>query len=213
MLRNRIIGAGFAGALALFAPGAMAQDEEAGRHEVIVQGTGFFTKDSQGNGISQHSTDTGGILTSYRFHFNRWLAADATYGYARNTLQNFTSAGPFNVQSNIHQATGALVVTFPYRIGRVKPYALAGAGALVFDPTGNAGGFVPGAERQAKAAFVYGGGADISIVRRRSHTPAVSFLLEYRGLVYKRPDFGISALNSDATAHTAQPSAGLAFRF
>lgn len=194
--------------LALLAPMAMAQEEEeAGRHEVIVQGTGFFTKASQGNGNSQHSTDTGGFLASYRFHFNQWLAADASYGYARNTLQNVTTTGALNVQSNIHQGTGALVVTFPVTIARFKPYALAGAGVLVFDPTGNPGGFVPGAERQTKAAFVYGGGAEVRIVRR------VSLLLEYRGLVYKRPDFGLTALNSDATAHTAQPSVGIAFRF
>ncbi len=77
----------------------------------------------------------------------------------------------------------------------------------MFDPTGNPGGFVSGAERQAKAAFVYGGGVDAPITRR------VSFRVEYRGLVYKRPDFGVSALNSDETAHTAQPSAGIAFRF
>ncbi len=207
MLRKKILLSGLAGALALLAPAAMAQDEEAGRHEVVVQGTGFFTKDSQGNGISQHSTDTGGVLASYRFYFNRWLAADASYGYARNTLQNSTITGPFNIQSNIHEATGALVVNFPVRIARLRPYALAGAGALVFDPTGNLGGFIPGAERQAKAAFVYGGGVDARIVRH------LSFRVEYRGLVYKRPDFGLKALNSDATAHTAQPSAGFAFRF
>jgi opacity protein-like surface antigen len=207
MSRNQILGATLIGALALLAPAAMAQEEEAGHHEVIVQGTGFFTEDSQGKGISQHSTNTGGFLTNYRFHFNRWLAADAAYGYDRSTLQNSTPTGASNVQSNIHQATGALVVTFPYMTARMKPYVLAGAGALVFDPTGNRGGFVAGAESQAKAAFVYGGGVDVRIARR------VSLLLEYRGLVYKRPDFGLAALDSGATTHTAQPSAGIAFRF
>jgi hypothetical protein len=41
------------------------------------------------------------------------------------------------------------------------------------------------------------------------------FLLraEYRGLVYKTPDFGLAALHTDATTHTAQPSAGIVFRF
>ena len=77
----------------------------------------------------------------------------------------------------------------------------------MFDPTGNPGGFVSGARRQAKAAFVYGVGVDAPITRH------VSFRAEYRGLVFKRPDFGLSALNSDVTAHTAQPSVGIAFRF
>ncbi len=207
MLRRKILTTGVLGTLLLVPSAAMAQDMEEGRHEVSVQGTGFFTKNSEANGISQHSTDTGGFLTSYRFHINNWLAADASYGYARNTLQNLTLTGPFNVQSNVHQATGALVVTFPWNVARLRPYALAGAGALVFDPTRNAGGFVSGAESQAKPAFVYGGGADYRLVHH------VFVRLEYRGLVYKRPDFGVSSLNSDATAHTAQPSAGIVFRF
>src|SRR5438309_8060712 len=135
------------------ASGAMAQ--EGHWQEISVQGTGFFTKDSSGNGINQHATDTGGFLISYRYHFNNWLAADASYGYIRNTQQNFTSAGALNVQANVRQATGALVVTIPNRILRFGPYVLAGAGALVFDPTGNAGEFVPGAQTQTKAAFVY----------------------------------------------------------
>ena len=187
------------------ASGAMAQE---GRwQEIGVQGTGFFTKDSTGNGINQHATDTGGVLVSYRYHFNRWLAADASYGYIRNTQQNFTSSGPFNVQANVHEATGALVVTAPRRIFRLNPYVLAGAGALVFDPTGNAGGFVSGAQSQARAAFVYGGGADYELTKH--------FMLraEYRGFVYERPDFRLDALHSGVTTHTAQPSAGIVFRF
>jgi len=187
------------------ASGAMAQE---GRwQEIGVQGTGFFTKDSSGNGINQHAAAAGGFLVSYRYHFNRWLAADASYGYARNTQQDFSSAGPTSVQANVHQATGALVVTAPRRVFRLHPYALAGAGALVFDPTGNLGGFVSGAQSQAKAAFVYGGGVDYDLSKH--------FTLrgEYRGFVYERPDFGLDALHSGATAHTAQPSAGIVFRF
>jgi opacity protein-like surface antigen len=187
------------------ASGAIAQE---GRwQEISVQGTGFFTKDSSGNGINQHATDTGGFLLSYRYHFNRWLAADASYGYARNTQQNFTSSSQFGVQANVHQATGALVVTAPHRIFRLAPYVLAGTGALVFDPTGNAGGSVFGAQSQSKAAFVYGGGADYDLSRH------FTLRAEYRGFVYGRPDFDLAALHSGTTTHTAQPSAGIVFRF
>jgi opacity protein-like surface antigen len=193
-------------ALLLCGSAAFAQEESVSTHEVSVQGTGSFTKDSNGNGISQHATDTGGFLLGYRYHFNRWLAAEANYGYNRNTQQNFTSGGPFNVQANVHQATAAFVVTVPLS-GRISPYVLAGAGALVFDPTNNAGQSVPGALRQAKAAFVYGGGVDFTLVKH------VALRAEYRGFVYNRPDFQLTALDSNVTAHTAQPSAGLVFRF
>ncbi len=193
------------GSLLCFPGAALAQ--EGARHEISLQGTGFFTRDSQTNGIFQHATDTGGLLAGYRFHFNRWLAAEADYGYVRNTQQNFTSLGNFNVQSNTHEVTGALVAKLPWSVANLKPYVLAGAGALIFDPTGNSGGFVPGTQRQTKAAFVYGGGVDYKIIRY------VSFRAEYRGLVYKRPDFGVSSLSSDVTTHTAQPSAGIVIRF
>lgn len=193
--------------LLLFSSAAFAQENSAwSRGEVSVQGTGFFTKDSSGNGISQHSTDTGGLLVGYRYHFDRWLAAEANYGYDRNTQQNFTAGGPFNVQANVHQATAAVVVTIPGSY-RFNPYVLAGAGALVFDPTNNPGQSVAGALTQAKAAFVYGGGVDITLVKH------VALRAEYRGFVYDRPDFQLAALNSSVTTHTAEPSAGLVFRF
>jgi Outer membrane protein beta-barrel domain/Sigma-54 interaction domain len=148
--------------------------------------------------LTQHSTETGGFSLSYRYHFNRWLAADASYGYARNTQQNFTSGGALDVQADVHQATGALVVTVPRRVFRLSPYLLAGAGALVFDPTGNPGAFVPTPSRQAKAVFVYGGGFDYDLTRH------LALRAEYSGFVYERPDFGLAALHSGSTTHTTQ---------
>jgi opacity protein-like surface antigen len=206
MRRARILISGLLGAALLLASSAKA-DDGFQRHEVAVQGTGFFTKDSQQNGTLQHSTDTGGVLVNYRFHINGWLAAEAAYGYNRNTQQNFTPAGNFGIQSNVHQATGALVVNVPVYVARMRPYVLAGAGALLFDPTGKAGGFVAGAQQQARPAFVYGGGVDYRLVRH------VALRLEYRGFVYNRPDFGLAALSSNVTTHTAQPSAGLVIHF
>ncbi len=75
------------------------------------------------------------------------------------------------------------------------------------DPTRNQGGFVPGTQEQARPAFVYGGGVDYKIVQH------VALRLEYRGFVYNRPDFGLAALSSNVTTHTAQPSAGVVISF
>src|SRR5690242_1693192 len=206
MISKKWLVSGILGAVLLVALSARAQDDFM-RNEIGVQGTGFFTKNSQKNGTLQHSTDTGGFLVNYRFRLNGWLAAEANYGYARDTQQNFTPSGNFGIQSNVHQATGALVVNIPVYVHRVRPYVLAGAGALVFDPTNAAGRFVSGAQRQARPAFVYGGGVDYKLVRH------VALRLEYRGFVYDRPDFGIAALSSNVTAHTVEPSAGVVFHF
>ena len=207
MIRTKFLISGFLGMVLLLGSSARAQENGFMRNEVAVQGTGLFTKDSQQNGTQEHSSNTGGFLVNYRFHINGWLAAEASYGYDRNTQQDFTPGGNFGIQANVHQATGALVVNLPVSVHRMRPYVLAGAGALVFDPTGNAGGFVSGAERQARPAFVYGGGVDYRLVRH------VALRVEYRGFVYDRPDFGIAALSSNITTHTAEPSAGLVFHF
>ncbi len=205
-IRGKLLMSGLLGVALLLASSAKAQ-EGFERHEIAVQGTGFFTKDSNQNGTQQRSTDTGGFLVNYRFRINGWLAAEAAYGYDRNTQQNFTPGGNFAVQSNVHQATGAVVGEIPVYIARMRPYVLAGAGALVFDPTGNAGGFVSGAGTQARPAFVYGGGVDYKLVQH------VSVRLEYRGFVYDRPDFGLASLSSNVLAHSAEPSAGVVVHF
>lgn len=190
----------------LFGSAAFAQEpgQTSVHGEISVQGTGFFTADTVNNGISQHSTDTGGFLVGYRYHFNRWIAAEVDYGYVRNTQENFAPGGSLNVQTNVHEATGAVVVTLPHT-ERVYPYLLAGGGALAFAPTNNVN--AAGANWQAKAAFVYGGGADFAVARH------IAIRAEYRGFVYDRPDFGLAGLSSNVIANTAQPSAGVVFRF
>src|SRR5258705_9888858 len=140
MSRARMLVLALLGALLLSGSSAMAQESSfLGLNEVSLQGTGVFTKDSQGNGINQHSTNTGGFLIRYRYHMYKWLSADASYGYARNTQQNLTSAGAFDVQATVHQATGALVVNSPVSFFRLKPYVLPGSRELGFKPTGNFG--------------------------------------------------------------------------
>lgn len=178
------------------------------RSEISLQGTGFFTKDTTGQGTTQRGTENGGFLVGYRYHFNRWLAAESVYGYGRNTQQFFGTAGLARVQSNIHQATGGFVVNLPTSARfKLSPYLLAEGGALVFDPTGNSFGTVAGPQRQAVGVFAYGGGVDYPVVKY------VSLRAEYRGLVYNAPDFGLSSLNTDKVTHTTQPSAGVVFRF
>ena len=201
MRRTAIMLAGFVILLTL---GATAQES---RSEVSLQGTGFFTQDSNGQGTSRTTTNTGGFLVGYRYHINRWLAAEADYGYDRDTQKYFSTGGLSRVQSDVHTATADAVINLPFRISRLNPYVLGGGGSLVFHPTGNAGGFVSGADTEAKGAFLYGGGVNYTLTKHWS------VRAEYRGYVYKDADSGIRTLNTDSWTHTAQPSAGIAFRF
>jgi outer membrane immunogenic protein len=190
------------GFMVLLSIGVVAQEV---RSEFSVQGTGFFTKDSNGNGIQNKATETGGVLVGYRYNITRWLAAEANYGYDRNTQTYFGSTSA-RVQSNIHQVTGSAVVKLP-GFARIQPFAIAGGGGLIFDPTDNAGGAFAGATSQTKGAFLYGAGADYAFTRH------LSLRGEYRGFVYKTPSFNLASLDTDTWTHTAQPSAGVVFRF
>jgi outer membrane immunogenic protein len=191
-----------AGVLALVSITAVAQEN---RSEISIQGTGFFTKDTAGNGVFEAANETGGFLLGCRYNFNRWLAAEANYGYDRNT-QFYFGGTPARVQADIHQITGSAVVKLP-SFARLQPYALAGAGALVFDPTGNSGGTFAGATLEAKAAFVYGVGAQDAFTRH------LSLQAEYHGLVYMAPSFNLAGLSTDSWTQIAQPSAGIVFHF
>src|SRR6266478_3296262 len=131
-----------AGFVMLLTLGVSAQEN---RSDISLQGTGFFTKDTNGNGISRTTSDTGGFQVGYRYHINRWFSAEGDYGFGRNTQKYFGSFGESGVQADVHAVTGDLVVNLPLPIRRISTYALAGGGGLIFDPTGNGGGSVPGA--------------------------------------------------------------------
>src|SRR5277367_2587879 len=90
---------GFVMLLALTATG------QEGRSEISVQGTGFFTQDTSGQGVSRTTTNTGGFLVGYRYHFNRWLSGEANYGYDRDTQRYFSTGGVARVQSDVYTTT------------------------------------------------------------------------------------------------------------
>jgi len=149
---NRTIIGTIAGFL-LFSTAAMAQVEQP--QQITVQGTALIAKDSDANSISRHETKSGGLLVGYSYQFNEWAGLEGNYGYTRN-IQNYSgSFGQSAIQADIHELTGSFVLHIPARVSHVRPYVLAGAGALVFDPTDRSIG--NGIDRQTKAAFVYGG--------------------------------------------------------
>ena len=62
-------------------------------------------------------------------------------------------------------------------------------------------------ESQTRGALVYGGGLDVPMFKH------VALRTQYRGFVYKIPDFDTSKLKTDKFTHAVVPSAGLAFTF
>jgi len=208
--RNNIQGAfpmhrGVAFMVSVFIFLPLATFAQENRSEISLQGTALFTRSTSGNGLSYSATESGGLLSTYRYHINRWISAEGAYGYSLNTQKYSLLSDAFRVQSRIHQFTGSLVVNLPSSAhSRFNPYILAGGGGLLFSPTNNS---LFGAQAQTKGAFVYGAGANFAVYK------GLSLRAEYRGLVYSSPNFGLGGLTTNAVIHTAMPSIGLTLRF
>src|SRR5438477_6620 len=145
------------------------------------------------------ATNSGGVLGTYRYYFGRHNGVEFNYGYTVNS-QQYAQGGNFaSTKAYSHEATAAYVWRLPLR--RVTPFALAGAGSLVFDPKDIAGDVL------ARPTFVYGAGADVDLGSRW-------FLrAQYRGLVYNSPILGASTVSAELLTHRAEPSVGFGFRF
>src|SRR5712692_6566964 len=117
----------------LFASISLAQTS---RSEVSASVTGSFSKESDGQDVTQIPTQSAGFLANYRFFLGSRSAVDLNYGFTRND-QNYTFSNPFGtagIQSNVHEATAAYVFA-PRKSSRLSPFVMAGGGALIFSPT------------------------------------------------------------------------------
>ncbi|HEY3837231.1 MAG TPA: outer membrane beta-barrel protein [Bryobacteraceae bacterium] len=183
---------------------AFAQEGGPGNHsDATVQALGSFVKSTNQNGIPQDSTNSGGVLATYRYFFDQHNGVEVNYGYERNTQSYGLVSGPLGVGTNNHEVSVDYVLRFQQR--RWTPFVLAGAGALVFDPRDVA---QTGLTTQTRAAFVYGGGADFHLTNR------LFLRAEYRGFVYNSPTYDFTGLNGvDRVTHRAEPSIGFGYRF
>jgi opacity protein-like surface antigen len=189
--------------LVLFGISSWAQEV---RNEVTVQGSGFFNKQTTDGGITTEPTNSGGLMAGYRFNLKNWLAVEGDYDYFRNSQKFLTSRGTTFIPMNVHAATGTAILKLPsFKMPAVKivfPFVLAGGGAMFFDPHGGSVN-----EEQTRGTFVYGGGFDVPMAKH------IALRAQYRGFVYKTPDFETTSLKVDKYTHSAVPSAGLVLNF
>lgn len=206
--------------LVFLATAGFAQDLKS---EVNVEGIAGITQSTNNFILPYSATVGGGFLAGYRYNLSPLFAVEGDYGWMRNT-QNLLN--PFNlgtgVQTNVQELTGAAVLT-PGSSHRVRPYLLAGGGALFFHPTNSAintlfgiGNNLGVSVNETRPAFLYGGGVDFNLTR------FMALRAEYRGLVFKAPGVDVSGLSgipvvgsltSSSFTHMAQPAIGLVWRF
>lgn len=202
----RTAGLALAGILLAFGS-ARAQE----RLDLSVSGAGVFSKQvsSSTSAITLSPRDGFGVFGSVRYHFNRLSAVEVDLGHTTNSQIFELFPDQFKIRTSISEYSAAYVLT-PYPGKKLRPFLLAGAGGLRWNPdaqyiNGNVSAF--GASRQTTLAFLYGGGLDYRVWWR------VWLRAQYRGLAFRAPDFGLSDFHIGAKGHMAEPSIGIAVKF
>ena len=97
---------------------------------------GQFSGTSNGNGVQDKPTDSLGVLATARQSLHPWLGWEINYSYTRYSDRYSTAVFPINVQSNMHEVSGAYLVQGPkLPILGLQPFGAVGVGGLIFLPT------------------------------------------------------------------------------
>jgi opacity protein-like surface antigen len=165
---------------------------------------GQFTGNTSGNGVTDSPTNSLGALFSVRQSFHPWLGYEVNYSYTRFS-ERYNNI-PYSVQDNVHEASAAYLVQGPsLPILGLQPFGTVGAGGLIFLPT------TVGGQRyhqQWRVPLIYEVGVNWPIL-----TSHLGLRLQYRGLIYKTPDFESEPITTNAKRQTSEPSVGAYFRF
>jgi opacity protein-like surface antigen len=181
---------------------AFGQEEGPQKQEVSVLGFGSFLTGTTNNGVHYDADETGGVLASYRYFFNQHNGVEVNYAFSDYSSRYDLGSTTTSLENRSNEVSATYVFRFR-PVKRITPFAEAGVGGVIFDPKS----FL-GSSTQARAAFVYGAGADVNLSRH------LFLRAEYRGLVYDSPTWGVASLAGyDRTTHQAEPALGIGWRF
>jgi len=193
------------------------------RYDVSLGGAAVLSKQSTGNGTVLTPTNSAAVLITGRYRFSDHSSVEINYAHTPNSQIYLSGPLTYRVQDTISEYSGAYVFSF-LQSPKMEPFVFAGAAALTFYPTYGSDTIngvqtsLPSSQ-QTKPAFLYGGGVDyrifssIPLVRRSTLTKYLALRLQYRGLVYKAPDFKVQNLFTGARGHMAEPSVGIVVKF
>jgi hypothetical protein len=189
--------------LGVFVFGTAAHAQKALRNDDVSIG-GFYqlTSNASGNSITDRTTRSVGGEAAFSHSFHPLIGWQFSYDYTRFT--EYYTAQPFGYQHNQHVFNGDYYLHGFQALG-LRPYAMAGISAIVFSPSLNGGQNAPW---QARPGANFGGGVQIPLL-----TNYFGVQVQYRGLYYKAPDFGLAKLTTNAWRLTSQPTAGIYIHF
>ena len=149
---------------------------------------------------TQGTTDTVGLLVSFKEHPLPWAGIEFNYGYNKYSQRYNGPFPPTEVKSYNQEATAAYIFHPHFR--RLQPFVALGGGAINFLPQAHA------APDMWRATGLLEAGLDIP-----THNPHLGFRVQGRALFYRAPNFFNSIISSEDWVATAEPSGGVYFRF
>jgi opacity protein-like surface antigen len=171
------------------------------QYDVNASLYGQFSGTTNSDGISQSPQNSAGVMVGLRKYDRPWRGYELTYSF-NHANQDYSGTTLSSVTANAHSVTADYVVSVPIPTTGIRPFLLGGGGVVIFAPQGSSGGGT-----DTKAVFSYGGGVDVRLV------PHIGLRVQYRGLLYRAPDFGQAFLSTDSFTRTAEPMAGLYLKF
>lgn len=177
------------------------------RQDMSLSGTGLIEPFmASSTDVQVHSSPAYGALLSYRFMVTPTSALEANYGITyQNNISYFANPNHYHILTRTQEISGAYVRSFVFK--NFNPFVELGPAAFIFLPIRNTGTNTQDAKQQTEVGGIYGGGFAYEI------SPSFDIRAEYRGLVTKVPNFGISQLSTNRWYNIYEPVVGVAYHF
>lgn len=177
------------------------------RQDISISGTGLIEPfKASSTTVQVNSTPAYGGLLSYRFMLTPSAALEANYGITyQNSIGYYVNPNHYKVLTRTQELSAAFVKSFVFK--NFNPFVEAGPAALVFLPIRNSGTTNVDAKQQTAVGGMYGAGFAYEL------SPSWDLRVEYRGLVTKVPNFGLSQLSANRWYNISNPAVGFAYHF
>ncbi|MGA2650373.1 MAG: hypothetical protein ABSF28_07610 [Terracidiphilus sp.] len=160
--------------------------------------------------VTQSASPSAGAFGSFHQQFTPWLGYNVHFGFSRftehysnavvlfpNSIPTLPGGSSFirgNLRTNMYDLTVSSVIEGP-RTKRFSTFTEVGGGGLFFSPLSTG----TGASQQTRPALVFGVGANFKL------GPRLDLRAEYRGLLYKSPDFNLTDITPGVTGTNQFP--------
>jgi opacity protein-like surface antigen len=177
------------------------------RQDASASFIGVYAPDVNGLAVHpMHTTNTGGVLGSYRYNVTPRSALELNYSFAQNSIKyNSISINSGEVHTRQQEITGAYVYSRSYK--NYNPFVEGGVGGMIFTPIRDNGTHQLDTRQNTNIGALFGAGLAYEI------SPSFDIRMGYRGFLLKSPDFGNSAFKTNRYYVLMTPSLGIAYHF